>query len=214
MNVNISRVHYPVSTLGPGDRIGVWFQGCSLHCDGCISIDTWEKNSGQTTVAELISSLEQFFSKASGITISGGEPFEQFASLQAFLVEVRKRFFGDILVYSGYSFDFLVPMLSELDGLIDAVITEPFMINQNQTLPLRGSDNQILHRLTPTGEHLYRTADDPANANFKSLDIMFDQNSTVWIAGIPSRGDLTKVVHLLGKEGFTANSTEHNGVRQ
>lgn len=42
MRMILSRLHFPVTTLGPGRRIGVWFQGCSIRCAGCISRDTWE----------------------------------------------------------------------------------------------------------------------------------------------------------------------------
>jgi len=38
----INLIHYPIHTLGPGERIGVWTQGCSLRCKGCMSTHTWE----------------------------------------------------------------------------------------------------------------------------------------------------------------------------
>ena len=38
----VNRVHYPVTTLGPGLQAGIWTRGCSLRCPGCISPDTWE----------------------------------------------------------------------------------------------------------------------------------------------------------------------------
>jgi len=33
--IAISRAHFPISTLGPGLRLGVWMQGCSIRCKGC-----------------------------------------------------------------------------------------------------------------------------------------------------------------------------------
>ncbi|MCT5046402.1 radical SAM protein, partial [Pseudomonas aeruginosa] len=27
--------------MGTGRRLGIWFQGCSIRCPGCISADTW-----------------------------------------------------------------------------------------------------------------------------------------------------------------------------
>ncbi|MBP5240157.1 MAG: 4Fe-4S cluster-binding domain-containing protein, partial [Oscillospiraceae bacterium] len=29
--------HFPVVTLGPGRRLGLWLQGCSIHCPGCVA---------------------------------------------------------------------------------------------------------------------------------------------------------------------------------
>ena len=56
---------------------------------------------------------------------------------------------GDVLVYSGYSLESLVPCLERFEHLIDALITDPFRNDVPQTLALRGSDNQRLVTLTP-----------------------------------------------------------------
>ena len=39
--IYLNKAHYPVTTLGPGRRIGLWLQGCTLACPGCVSRDTW-----------------------------------------------------------------------------------------------------------------------------------------------------------------------------
>jgi anaerobic ribonucleoside-triphosphate reductase activating protein len=72
-------MHFPVTTLGPGRRVGVWLQGCSIRCQGCISVDTWIKDRGITTVDEVVTALQLWLSRADGITVSGGEPFDQTA---------------------------------------------------------------------------------------------------------------------------------------
>ncbi len=104
MNLHLSRWHFPVTSLGPGRRIGIWFQGCTIHCPGCVSVDTWPLNRGLTSVHELIQSLEPYLSEAEGITISGGEPFLQMEALEDLLRQLRQyRTGSDILVYSGFS---------------------------------------------------------------------------------------------------------------
>ena len=37
MELSIARIYYPVKTLGPGNRIGIWTAGCPRRCSGCIS---------------------------------------------------------------------------------------------------------------------------------------------------------------------------------
>ncbi|MEV7139458.1 4Fe-4S cluster-binding domain-containing protein [Streptomyces tauricus] len=78
---------FPVETLGPGRRLGVWFQGCALACPGCMSRHTWDAAGGRaTTVGELLKSWEAALALgAAGLTVSGGEPLAQPAALAALL---------------------------------------------------------------------------------------------------------------------------------
>ncbi|MCO6722975.1 radical SAM protein, partial [Streptomyces sp. Vc714c-19] len=46
MDVRIGGTHFPLETLGPGRRRGVWVQGCSLACAGCMSRHTWDARGG------------------------------------------------------------------------------------------------------------------------------------------------------------------------
>jgi anaerobic ribonucleoside-triphosphate reductase activating protein len=67
----LSRVHYPITTLGHGRRVGIWFQGCSRHCPGCVSADTWTPGLGETTVEELLVAMKPWLVEADGVTITG-----------------------------------------------------------------------------------------------------------------------------------------------
>lgn len=64
--------------------------------------------------------------EADGITISGGEPFDQFDALIRLLQGLRGLSQVDILVYSGYSLEQLEDQLSQADSLIDALISDPY----------------------------------------------------------------------------------------
>ncbi|MEX0827366.1 MAG: 4Fe-4S cluster-binding domain-containing protein, partial [Haliea sp.] len=87
--LQLSRVHFPVTALGPGRRIGIWFQGCSIRCSGCISLDTWDDKKGLTSVENFMAEVYEWVAKADGVTISGGEPFDQVHALERLLVEFR-----------------------------------------------------------------------------------------------------------------------------
>src|SRR4051812_888539 len=104
-NLAISRVHFPITSLGYGRRIGLWTQGCSIGCKGCMSLDTWASRPADTPIDEIIASLGPWLREADGLTLSGGEPFDQPEAIVALLRAVRPHVTGDILLFSGYRFD-------------------------------------------------------------------------------------------------------------
>lgn len=209
--IALSRLHYPVTTLGPGKRVGIWLQGCSIRCPGCISADTWASGHHVTTIADVMDGLREWLPLADGITVSGGEPFDQAPALLALLTAIRGAFAGDIFVYSGYPFERLQDELSVATGLIDALMTDPFVAGMRQTLPLRGSDNQRLHLLTPLGLERFEPFTVP-NRQPPKFDVMFDEDGTVWFAGVPSQDAFRQIAASLDVEGHRVATTEDKGL--
>lgn len=208
ITVNISRVHFPVTTLGPGRRLGIWFQGCSIRCPGCISADTWDTNTGATNLPALLTEVDSWMTQAEGITISGGEPFEQPDALFALLNHFKLETDLDVLVYSGYSFEKIKNTVAITSGLIDALISEPFELSSPQTLALRGSDNQHLHLLTERGRERFSRYERVVESHERSLDVMFAEDGAVWLAGIPQRGDMQNLSELMGLYGHQIITTD------
>lgn len=208
MNVALSRIHYPVTTLGPGRRIGIWFQGCSIRCPGCISSDTWNRKLADTNVVDVIKGLGGWLDECDGITISGGEPFDQPKALFALLRAIRSNTYVSILVYSGHPTEQILAAPAVQAGLIDALISEPFLKDSPQTLALRGSDNQRLHLLTEVGKRSFAVYERQVTTNERHLDVMFDADGAVWFAGIPGRGDMKKFQSILQAQGHAAVTTE------
>lgn len=207
MRLDLSRIHYPVTALGFGRRVGVWFQGCSIRCPGCISLDTWPAGRGTTTVAAVVETVRPWLADCDGVTVSGGEPFDQPDALRALLEAIRPQLRGDVLVFSGHPHERLAPILDRMPELIDAILTDPYDASAPQTLALRGSDNQRLHRLTPLG--CVRYGDAPIGR--PALDVMVGADGTVWMAGIPRRGDLERLRAFLGAAGLEGVTTEAPG---
>ena len=185
-SIALSRIHFPVTTLGPGRRIGIWVQGCSIRCPGCISMDTWAQDRGITTIDEVINAIAQWIPAADGITISGGEPFDQPVALLELLNKLRLLSQADVLVFTGYPWSRVSEIVDASPGLIDALVTGPFDLNEGQTLALRGSDNQELHFLTAMGHARFAPFERPVTEADRILDIMFDDRGDVWFAGIHS----------------------------
>lgn len=200
MLISLSRTHFPVTTLGPGKRIGIWFQGCSLRCKGCLSPDTWERKTASTTVDAIIQQIQPWFSFADGITISGGEPFEQPEALYALLTALRQQFSGDIFIYSGYHWNEIEPQVTKMSGLIDALMSGRYQVENTQSLMLRGSDNQQLHCLTAKGRARFSAFDRSVTEEDKVLDLSLDNQGRIYLTGIPQKGDMARLREVLAQQ--------------
>ena len=201
LKVGISRVHFPVTTLGPGKRLGIWFQGCSLRCEGCISVDTWTTAKTLIPIDQLMMALSSYLPLVDGITISGGEPFDQFDALLAIVVQLRKKTEVDILLYTGYSIEDIPDQLQKIKPYIDVLISDPFQRQTSQTLRLRGSDNQRLHCFTSQAKEKFAYYQQAVTTDDNVLDVMFDAEGVVWFAGIPKRDDFVKLQTILKQQG-------------
>jgi anaerobic ribonucleoside-triphosphate reductase activating protein len=204
----ISRIHYPVTALGPGRRLGVWVQGCPLACPGCIARDTWDPAGGrQVTVADLTAIWQAAVEDgADGLTVSGGEPLDQAAALAAFLHgadEVRRRADREIdfLVYTGYELAELEATELQALELADAVVTGRYRVAEPSGKIWRGSANQRLTPRTALGERRYRPYLDHAPER-APVQVAVDERH-VWFIGVPHRGDLPRLEQALRSRGVT-----------
>lgn len=211
MRVAVSRVHFPVTTLGPGRRLGVWLQGCSLGCPGCISVDTWRHGIGEVGIDDLLSSVALHAGEADGLTVSGGEPFEQPAALAALMRRWRELSDRSALIFTGWEFEAVEPWLASNAGLVDALVTGPFRSDVPQTMALRGSDNQSIRILTPLGSDI-ASFDRPVVPSDRHLDVMFDERGDAWMAGIPARGDVARLRRALVAGGTRAATSADIGM--
>lgn len=148
----IARILSPVHSLGPGDRVCLWTQGCKKRCKGCISPELQPYSGNEIDEDALAKILIQVARKnnCTGITISGGDPLEQSQALLKLLTLLRNEF-DDILVYTGFELqdiqDGLVGIeakkcLDYLDVLIDGKYIDE--LNYKDCV-LRGSSNQNIH---------------------------------------------------------------------
>jgi anaerobic ribonucleoside-triphosphate reductase activating protein len=199
MRLYVETISPFVSNLGPGKRIGIWVQGCSLHCPGCISPELAErKASSAREVDNIAHEISELAHGHDGITISGGEPFEQAGPLARLVRLVRQTTNLDILVYSGYSIEdiragscAMRSLLSSIDILIDG----RFEVETPNTKVWRGSDNQRMHLLTARAQQYARYADARYRGR-RPVHVETTREGKLRIIGIPSRG----FVHSLQKK--------------
>lgn len=136
---------------GPGVRFTIWFQGCSLSCPDCFNPDTHDPDGGLTlSVADLLARIEANQERVDGVTITGGEPFDQVAALSSLLEGIRQRTRLPVIVFTGYTLEQIRgrPGGDEILGWIDVLIDGPYRHGQRSARALRGSENQRIHCLT------------------------------------------------------------------
>lgn len=163
LTVRINRIVADSYVDGPGRRVAVFFQGCTVGCPGCQNRALWPRAGGEVVaVADLAARLLAGCDRACpersrraghrNITISGGEPFEQPAALAA-LTRLLKSAGAHLIVYTGHTYEALAqnPATAEALADIDILVDGPYIIGQDSpTMQYRGSRNQRPIDLTAT----------------------------------------------------------------
>ncbi|MCD8106753.1 MAG: radical SAM protein [Oscillospiraceae bacterium] len=139
---------------GPGVRLTVFVPGCKIKCPRCHNPGTWDFNGGY--VISLSDVLSMYRPQYQGLTLSGGEPFdqdeEQTAALLSLASSIHARG-GDVWAYSGHFLEFLQAKNHPLLGVIDALVDGPFAwSHKDLSLKYRNSSNKRIWINSPGGE--------------------------------------------------------------
>jgi anaerobic ribonucleoside-triphosphate reductase activating protein len=195
-------------TLGPGKRCVVWVSGCSRKCAGCIATSIQDIHSGTSVSVDQLAEEILSYSDIEGITLSGGEPFEQAAAL-ADLCDILKRESQlSIMSYSGFTFAELQVstdsgkqrLLHHLDILVDG----PFVKSLQADLLWRGSTNQQVLFLRDT----YLDFAPFVNGPGAGIEIHISKEGTIFWVGIPESGFMENLERALEREGIRLTDTK------
>lgn len=130
---------------GPGKRLLVFTQGCSLHCKGCVNQHLWPFGNGENvSTSNLVALCESM----DGITLHGGEPLDQAEGVLE-LVTALKEQGKTIVLFTGYTFSELNTTQRKIWLKADMVIAGRYdETKRNIYLQFRGSTNQkvITHK--------------------------------------------------------------------
>lgn len=139
-SIKINNIELLSKVNGVGLRTVIWVQGCNLRCDGCFNPEIWNSAGGSDLDPFVFASMLP--EEIEGITVSGGEPFQQ-SNLLYFLKEVKElKPELSIIVLTGYSKDEL-DMTEIIDfGCIDVLIAGRYDKNLHVGNELRGSLNK------------------------------------------------------------------------
>ncbi|CAK0761502.1 anaerobic ribonucleoside-triphosphate reductase activating protein [Gammaproteobacteria bacterium] len=181
---------YPVTALGPGRRVALWMAGCRRRCPGCITASLQTRDSGSpVSPAALTMRLLALTANApdtwDGLTLTGGEPFDQAAALVRLLDGLMPAYpQWTVIAYSGHSLASLQrrnracrALLQRIDLLIDG----PFRAGQPARHPLAGSGNQHLWGLTEPGRMLAATS---ANGTHSQANLGLASRGQDWLIGV------------------------------
>ena len=207
--VAVNRLHWPVTVLGPGKRLGIWVQGCSIECPGCVSRDTWPAASrrDRISVAELLSRIDGLVDRGApdpvdGITLTGGEPFDQADMLAGLLgalrgwLDRRGAPSADLLVYTGYEESQARELAAEAFEIADAVIAGPYRAAEAGTR-WWGSGNQ---RLITRDDHTAVRYESALREAPSELQVAVEEGQ-VFVIGVPGRGAMTRMESRLAEAG-------------
>ncbi|QQE46317.1 anaerobic ribonucleotide reductase-activating protein [Peptoniphilus harei] len=132
---------------GPGIRTTIFVTGCTHKCHNCFNEDYQDFDFGdpwtQKETDEVIEDLK--LDEVKGLTILGGEPFQNEVDLLQVLRDIKKEVQKDIWIFSGYTYEEILKdedkkkLLEECDVLVDGRFVEAL---KDLSLRFRGSSNQ------------------------------------------------------------------------
>lgn len=200
--LTIARLKSRSRVMGPGCRAVVWTHGCSKKCPHCIA---GEMNAVLPQFTYSSAALYEWVKNTNeieGITVSGGEPFEQdIDALGTFLCLAKNdpRQLS-VMVYTG-------KLVEELRGegkiasalrYIDVLVDGMYKYEEDDGQRWRGSGNQRFIFLT---DRYQNQADDWNAARERQVEIELDLNGKVLISGVPSKDFIRILTKKVGQHG-------------
>lgn len=190
--LRVGRVLHGTSAEGPGRRTAIWVQGCSIRCRGCINPQLFDARGGEAMQPEDIAAAAADHGDE-GLTLLGGEPFDQAAACARLCEAARERGLG-VICFTGYTLESLRERgdAGRMLGSIDLLVDGPYLADQPETeRALVGSSNQRFVHLTD------RYADyDPARAKNR-VELRITPQGHVEVAGFLERDPLAGLTDSL-----------------
>jgi anaerobic ribonucleoside-triphosphate reductase activating protein len=194
-NISVAGLAPASRVNGPGVRAVLWVQGCDLACPGCFNPQTHPAGVGRQSLRAVGEALLAAVGpRHDGITLSGGEPFQQAEALAALLRWLRSaRPALTFMAFTGYRLEEALrapggrALGAELDWLVDG----RFDPRRPGRRPWRASTNQrlwVLGRPLPRGALL---------GGGREAELHVAADGQVLLSGFPDAG-LARAVRALG----------------
>ncbi|MER7441573.1 4Fe-4S single cluster domain-containing protein [Micromonospora avicenniae] len=186
---------------GPGDRTAIWLQGCTIRCAGCFNPHMWTFRGGeQLPPDELAARILD--AGTEGLTLLGGEPFDQAAAL-AKVTSVVRQAGRSVMTFTGYTSLQLREAaeagrndVAALLGNTDLLVAGPFLRDRIDTVrPWVGSTNQEFILLNDRFPHLL---DDVQRAHDR-IEISVDASGQIAVNGWAELELLDELLSSVGR---------------
>ncbi|MGH3908991.1 MAG: 4Fe-4S single cluster domain-containing protein [Pseudonocardiaceae bacterium] len=154
--MRVARIVHGTDGEGPGRRTAVWVQGCTIRCPGCFNPHLWASGGPITDTDRFADETlhRAVGAGAQGITLLGGEPFEQAAPLARVAEHFRDAGLS-VMTFTGYTLFCLTRWASQrvdiaaLLAATDLLADGPYLAERpERRRPWIGSTNQCLHDLS------------------------------------------------------------------
>jgi anaerobic ribonucleoside-triphosphate reductase activating protein len=153
MQLRVGAIARATECEGPGRRFAIWVQGCAIRCAGCCNPRFFAARGGrEVSASELVAEISAARDGLEGLTLLGGEPFDQAEAL-ARVARGARELGLSVMTFSGYRIEALrarsergvAELLAASDVLVDG------RYDETRPEPVRrwvGSTNQRFHFLT------------------------------------------------------------------
>jgi anaerobic ribonucleoside-triphosphate reductase activating protein len=199
--VKIAYLRPATRVEGPGARIAIWMQGCSIKCPSCFNPELWGQRGGveysPVELAAAVARMVECDSTIEGVTFLGGEPFDQPDELGQAAALIRGLGLS-VMTFTGFYLRDLQALenpgvarfLEETDLLVDGPYIESLL---DTSRPWLGSTNQAFHFLS----NRYSQKD---VEHQDSLEVTLQLDGLVTVNGWASTTDIDGLLESLTSE--------------
>lgn len=191
-------------TNGPGRRVSLWTQGCSLRCTNqCLNPHLLSERGGHlvtvASVVERVIGIHERECRLEGITVLGGEPLDQPDGIAELFECVHERGLSTML-YTGHIYESIQsdarPIIQRLLASVDVMVDGPFLPNlYDEQIAWRGSRNQRL--LCVSARYGVSDLEGRYRTQGKAFSIRVTSDGSVSVSGLQERAAAVRVASVL-----------------
>ncbi len=198
MVLNIHKYITSSEVEGPGKRFVLWVQGCSIQCENCFVPQTWNRKEGaKINVDELYNIIVNVKEDIEGITVFGGEPFDQPEALYSLIKKIKNQTQLSVMIFSGYTIEHIRRRKDKTNHLLlelcDIFVDGPYIEKLHDlSRPWSGSSNQRYFFFTDRYKELANKLDIK-----NKLTITIQNTGEVVVNGIAHKDSIRYLENLI-----------------
>lgn len=186
--MNIAHIETQSFIYGPGCRFVIWVQGCSIHCKGCWNKEMWSfKPKITASVTDLMQMILSHQTVIEGVTILGGEPFDQYQEILE-LAEKIQSIDLSVMLFTGYE----MPEI-ELNRQKKILHFTDILVSGRYEQDKRSLNHQWIGSTNQTISFLTKRYENYCLDNQNYVEISIDEQGSLSYLGFPSLELMEKI---------------------